>query len=47
MRPIVAVMPAGYQSRSARAMLDVLEQVSERWQAAGKNVSPLTRTRAA
>jgi DNA-binding transcriptional LysR family regulator len=46
-RPIVAVMPAGYQSRSARAMLDVLKQVSADWQAAGKNVTPLARTRAA
>jgi DNA-binding transcriptional LysR family regulator len=46
-RPIVAVMPAGYQSRSARAMLDVLEQISQRWQAAGKSVTPLARTRAA
>ncbi len=34
-RPIVAVMPAGYQSRPARAMVEVLEQVSARWRAAG------------
>jgi DNA-binding transcriptional LysR family regulator len=38
MRPIVAAMPAGYQSRPARAMLDVLQQVSEQWRAAGRDV---------
>jgi DNA-binding transcriptional LysR family regulator len=46
-RPIVAVMPAGYQSRPARAMLDVLEEVSERWQAAERSVAPLAKTQAA
>jgi DNA-binding transcriptional LysR family regulator len=47
MRPIVAVMPAGYQSRPARAMVDVLEAVSAEWQAAGGTVAPAARTRAA
>ena len=46
-RPIVAVMPAGYQSGPARAMLDVLEQVTLRWQSAERTVTPLARTRAA
>jgi DNA-binding transcriptional LysR family regulator len=46
-RPIVAVMPAGYQSRPARAMVEVLEQVSARWQAADRALTPLTRTRVA
>ena len=47
MRPIVAVMPAGYQSRPARAMLEVLEQVSAEWQAADRTVTPMGRTRVA
>ena len=46
-RPIVAVMPAGYQSRPARAMLDVLEHVSEMWRAAGRSHSAVARARAA
>ena len=46
-RPIVAVMPAGYQSRSARAMVGILEEAIGRWQAAGRSVPPLARTRAA
>ena len=46
-RPIVAVMPAGYQSRPARAMLEVLEQVSAEWQAADRTVTPMGRTRVA
>jgi DNA-binding transcriptional LysR family regulator len=46
-RPIVAVMPAGYQSRPARAMVEVLEQVSAEWQAAGRTMRPMARTRAA
>jgi DNA-binding transcriptional LysR family regulator len=46
-RPIVAVMPAGYQSRPARAMLDVLERVSAEWQAAGPAVTSMARTQAA
>ncbi len=46
-RPIVAVMPAGYQSRPARAMVDILGEVSVRWQAEGRAVAPLARTRAA
>jgi DNA-binding transcriptional LysR family regulator len=33
-RPICAVMPAGYQSRPAKAMVEVLREVSGRWQAA-------------
>jgi DNA-binding transcriptional LysR family regulator len=46
-RPIVAVMPGGYQSRPARAMVEVLERVSEQWQASGRAVKPMARTRAA
>jgi molybdate transport repressor ModE-like protein len=46
-RPVVAVMPGGYQSRPARAMVDVLQDVSEQWQSAGQKVAPLARTRAA
>jgi DNA-binding transcriptional LysR family regulator len=46
-RPIVAVMPAGYQSRPARAMLDVLEQVSAQWQGTGQTVASVAGTRAA
>jgi DNA-binding transcriptional LysR family regulator len=44
MRPIIAAMPAGYQSRPARAMLDVLERVSEQWCAPdGDAAAPRTR----
>lgn len=46
-RPIVAVMPAGYQSRSARAMVEVLEQVTAEWQATGQAGAPVAGTRAA
>jgi DNA-binding transcriptional LysR family regulator len=46
-RPVVAVMPAGYQSRPARAMVDVLQRVSAQWQSDGRTVTPLSRTRAA
>jgi DNA-binding transcriptional LysR family regulator len=46
-RPIVALMPSGYQSRPARAMAEVLEQVSARWQAGDRAISPLTRSHAA
>jgi molybdate transport repressor ModE-like protein len=46
-RPIVAVMPAGYQSRPARAMLEVLEHVSAQWQEAGRTVRSLAPKRAA
>lgn len=46
-RPIVAVTSAGYQSRPARAMLEVLEQVSGEWQAAGQTVAAVARNRAA
>lgn len=47
MRPIVAAMPAGYQSRPARAMLDVLKQTSEEWIAAGRTGPTVIRARAA
>ena len=30
-RPIIAVLPAGYQSPAAKAMLEVLREVSETW----------------
>ena len=43
-RPIVAVMPAGYQSGAARAMLEILRQVSARWQAASWTLRPMART---
>ena len=46
-RPIVAVTPAGYQSRPARAMLDVLEHVTREWQAAGRTGSRAAPARAA
>jgi DNA-binding transcriptional LysR family regulator len=46
-RPIVAVTPAGYQSRPARAMLEVLEQVSGEWHGAGRMMAHVARTRAA
>jgi molybdate transport repressor ModE-like protein len=45
-RPIVAAMPAGYQTRPARAMLDVLQQASEQWRAAG-HAADTARLRAA
>jgi DNA-binding transcriptional LysR family regulator len=35
-RPICAVMPGGYQSRPARAMVEVLQEVSRRWCADGR-----------
>ena len=47
MRPIVAAMPAGYQSRPARAMLEVLQQISEEWLAAGREQPEAVRARAA
>ena len=34
-RPICAVLPAGYQSLAARAMVEVLTGVAERWRRAG------------
>ena len=46
-RPIVAVMPAGYQSRPARAMVEVLEQVSADWQETSQTVVSVAGTRAA
>ena len=46
-RPVVAVLPAGYQSRPARAMVDVLQDVSDQWQSDGQKVAPLARNRAA
>jgi DNA-binding transcriptional LysR family regulator len=39
-RPICALMPAGYQSRAARAMVEVLEEVSEQWLATGAPAQP-------
>lgn len=39
-RPICAVMPGGYQSRPARAMVEVLQEVSRRW-CAGNRKSEL------
>ena len=46
-RPIVAVMPAGYQSRPARAMVEVLQQISAEWRAAGRAGVPVAPVRAA
>jgi DNA-binding transcriptional LysR family regulator len=46
-RPIVAVMPAGYQSRPARAMLGVLQDVSAQWRATGRTIGSLASTEAA
>lgn len=46
-RPIVAVMPAGYQSRPARAMLEVLQAVAARWQEEGRAFTSLPPSRAA
>lgn len=46
-RPIVAVMPAGYQSRPARAMVEVLEEVAVRWQEEGRALTSLPPSRAA
>jgi DNA-binding transcriptional LysR family regulator len=46
-RPIVAVMPAGYQSRPARAMLDVLQDVSAQWHATGPTIGSLASNEAA
>jgi len=46
-RPIVAVMPAGYQSRPARAMLEVLQEVAAQWQAHGRAFTSAAQSRAA
>jgi molybdate transport repressor ModE-like protein len=46
-RSILAVMPAGYQSRAAQAMLDVLREVSAEWLAAGREQPVAAVTRAA
>ncbi len=46
-RPIVAVMPAGYQSRPARAMLEVLQEVAAQWQAHGRTFRSVPPSRAA
>jgi DNA-binding transcriptional LysR family regulator len=46
-RPIVAVMPAGYQSRPARAMLDVLQDVSAQWHETGRTLRSLRSSKAA
>jgi DNA-binding transcriptional LysR family regulator len=45
-RPICALMPAGYQPRAARAMLEVLTEVSGRWRA-GPSPTWLPAARAA
>jgi DNA-binding transcriptional LysR family regulator len=45
-RPIIAVMPGGYQSRPTRAMVEVLERVSARWQA-GAHAASVAPRRAA
>lgn len=42
-RSIVASMPSGYRSRAARAMLEVLTQVSVQWRA-GAGETPAART---
>lgn len=39
-RPICALMPAGYQSRPARAMVEVLREVSRDWCAGQAQVAP-------
>ena len=46
-RPIVAVLPAGYQSRPARAMLEVLEQVAVQWLGEGRAITSVAPSRAA
>jgi DNA-binding transcriptional LysR family regulator len=46
-RPIVAVMPAGYQSRPARAMLEVLQEVAVQWQEEGRALRSVPPSRAA
>ena len=45
--PIVAVMPTGYQSRPARAMLEVLQDVAAQWQAHGRTFASVAPSRAA
>ncbi|MBV8431828.1 MAG: LysR family transcriptional regulator [Solirubrobacterales bacterium] len=45
-RPICAVMPSGYQSRPARAMVEILQEVSQRW-CAGEDRTVLAPVRAA
>jgi molybdate transport repressor ModE-like protein len=39
-RPICAVMPGGYQSRPARAMVEVLQDVVERWRGGEDGTQP-------
>lgn len=46
-RPICAVMPAGYQSRAARAMVEVLQDVSARWRTLEATSDLAARARAA
>jgi molybdate transport repressor ModE-like protein len=46
-RPIVVVMPAGYQSRPARAMLEVLQEVGAQWHDTGPALRSLAPTEAA
>lgn len=38
-RPICALMSAGYQSPATKAMLEVLQEISKRWQAGGSDSS--------
>jgi len=37
-RPIVAALPAGYRPRPAATMIEILEQVSERWTRAAEDL---------
>ncbi len=46
-RPICALMPGGYQSRPARAMVEVLQEVSRRWAAGEGQPELLAGARAA
>lgn len=46
-RPICAVLPGGYQSRPARAMVEVLQDVSRRWSAGEGHAELVAGTRAA
>lgn len=43
-RPICAVMPAGYQSRPTRAMVEILREAAEQWRAA-RSPTPLALAR--
>lgn len=39
-RPICALMPGGYQSRPAKAMVEILREVSEDWKAGMRRTEP-------